>query len=255
MSACAGSVRVSEARGPVSLVTWLTGPPHSYTPARAGHTSTGRTAGPGTRASWRPSTVYRATMSVQETYAIAVKGLDEGLTTAARLASNTRAALRWVALWTARPLGSEFTAHFGPRLLSQTMESEWMLCLPGPTIDDIRYFAAHAGDDPVCIHWSPALYVSDEGPDAPWISFVDGDGRKREDARVYGFELAGNAIPLTTGADRPSDANFIFGPIVATGWELRLIAIRDHMPREELLRWLGEATSAPVTSIQEGRWK
>jgi len=190
-------------------------------------------------------------MSVEETYGIAVGGPDEGLAIARSLASNNRASLRWVSLWTARQLQSKFTAHFGSRLMSRSAETESMLCLPSPTIDDASYFIAHAGDDPVCIHWSPRLYVSDEGLDAPWISFVDGGGRKRDDARIYRFELAGNAVPLTTMGDRPSDPDLKFGPMAATGWELRLVAIRDHMPRDQFLHWIASATSVPPAIIRE----
>jgi hypothetical protein len=190
-------------------------------------------------------------MSVQETYGIAVNGPEEGLAIARSLASNNRALLRWVSLWTARQLKSKFTVNFGSRLVSRSPEIKSMLCLPSPTIDDVCYFVAHAGDDPVCIHWSPRLYVSDEGFDAPWISFVDGDGRKRDDAQVYGFELAGNAVPLTTMGDRPSDPDLMFGPVAATGWELRLVAIRDHMPREQFLHWIASATSVPLAMIRD----
>jgi len=80
-----------------------------------------------------------------------------------------------------------------------------MECRPDPSLDDVRAFVARAGNDPVRIHWSPRLYVSDEGLDAPWISFVTPDGLARDDARIYRFELAGNAVPLTTMGDRPSD--------------------------------------------------
>jgi hypothetical protein len=194
---------------------------------------------------------YELSVSVVETYSIAVNGPDDGLAIADRLAQANNASLRWVALWTARPLGSELTVHFGARLMSQSVEKESMLCVSNPTIDDVRYFIAHAGDDPVCIHFSPPLYVSDKGPSAPWISFVDSHGNKRDDARVYGFELASNAIPLTTMSDLPWDADFLFGPTAATGWELRLKVVRDHMPREELVQWIAKASSAPVGLIRD----
>jgi hypothetical protein len=193
---------------------------------------------------------YEFAVSVGETYAIAVNGPEDGLTIADRLAKANNASLRWVSLWTARPMRSEFTVHFGTRLVSQSVEKEWMLCVSDPTIDDVRYFIAHAGGDPVCIHFSPPLYVSEGGPGAPWISFIDSYGNKRDDARVYGFELAGNAIPLTT-SDRPWDVSFIVGPTAAMGWELRLKIIRDHIPRDELVHWIAKACSVPLALIRE----
>ncbi len=189
-------------------------------------------------------------MSVQETWSIVVNGPTDGLEVAVRLADANRAELRWAGLWPSNGSESAITAHFGSRLVSRAVEPAFMLLLPNPSIDDVRVFVAHAGETPTCIHWSPRLYDADAGGDAPWISFVDPYGVRRDDARVYGFELAGNAVPLTTMGDRPSSPELVFGPAVAAGWALHLVAIRDHMSAAELQSWIAEAASVAPSLVR-----
>lgn len=124
-----------------------------------------------------------------------------------------------------------------------------MVLLPSPALDDARALVELAGAAPVCVHWSPRVYVDDTGDDAPWISFVDPHGFRRDDARVYGLELAGNAAPLTTG-DRPSAPDFVFGPSVAEGWALHLVAIRDHLPALELQTCIAAAASVAPAMVR-----
>lgn len=189
-------------------------------------------------------------MSVQETWSIVVNGPADGLEVAVRLAAANRAELRWAGVWPTSGSESPITAHFGSRLVSRAVDSASMVLLPNPSIDDVRAFVARAGDAPVCVHWSPRLYADDAGGDAPWISFVDPYGVRRDDARVYGFELAGNAVPLTTMGDRPSSPELVFGPAVAAGWALQLVAIRDHMPAVELQSWIAEAASVAPSLVR-----
>jgi len=171
-------------------------------------------------------------LSVSETYSIVVNGPDDGLTIAGRLAASNGALIRWAAFWTA---------------------DLDMTCVSNPTMADVRHLVARAADDPLCIHWSPALYTSDVGPGAPWISYVDDRGIERDDARVYGIELAHNAIPLTTMSDRPGDEKLGYGPTPGAGWALHLRAIRDHMTEEQLRHWLATAASVPLASVQRVR--
>jgi len=196
-------------------------------------------------------------VSVQEIYAVHVDGFTHGFAAAERLSARAGAVLRWAALWI-DPTGpdlenrrSALAARFGPHLttLAAAEVDTRALCLTSPTPAQAQALVAHAAELPVVVHWSPALYVGEEGPEAPWISFVDGSGSIRDDARLYRIELAGNAVPLTAG-DRPEDGSFVYGPQVGSGWELRLVAIRDHMPRGELVQWLAEAMSVPATTIR-----
>jgi hypothetical protein len=130
-----------------------------------------------------------------------------------------------------------------------------MECLPSPTLDEVRKLVARTASAPVgnqhvlCIHWSPRLYAADEGPEGRWVSFVDPDGKHRDDARVYAIELARNAVPLTTLGDRPWNTELEFGPAPATGWALRLGVMRDHMPEAILIDWFAEVMSVPVGAI------
>ena len=84
-----------------------------------------------------------------------------------------------------------------------------------------------------------------EGADPAWLSYGDG----RDDARIYRVELARNAVPLTTMGDHPAHPHFALGPEHASGWSLALVVVRDHMPREELVRQLADAAGVPVTAV------
>jgi hypothetical protein len=190
-------------------------------------------------------------MSFGETYSIAVRGAEDGLAIAGRLASNTQALLRWAGLWTARSLSVQLATRLSSHAVS---EADWtgyaMLCVPNPTLDDVRCLIAYAENDPLMIHWSQAIYTCDDGPDRLlWISFVDAYGRKRDDAVVYSLELAYNAAPFTAG-DRPWDPYLNLGPALAVGWALHVSIIRDHMPEAELRAWLAAATCVPIECIK-----
>lgn len=189
-------------------------------------------------------------VSVQEKYAITVTGPDDGVAVAVRLAEATCAELRWAAAWLPAPVPS-MTSRFGSRLVTGSVESTVMVLLPTPTLVEARAFVTDTGEAPVCVHWSPRLYQADHGRDAPWIPLVDDSGRRRDDARVYGFELAGNAVPLTTMGDRASDADLVFGPAPATGWSLQLVVIRDHLSSAQLRSWVGAVTSVSPESIRK----
>jgi hypothetical protein len=197
-------------------------------------------------------------VSVQEVHAVAVKGFAEGFAAANQLASRTGAILRWAALWvdpaepSLRKRHSELVAHFGARLtpLAPVDPETLTVCLTSPTPTDVRDLAVRVADLPFAAHFSPACYVGEDGPDPPWIPFVDVSGGIHDDARVYEIELAGNAVPLTTSGDRPWHVGFSCGPMEASGWELRLVSIRDHMPRADLLLWLSEAMGVRVASIR-----
>lgn len=163
-----------------------------------------------------------------------MEGAESGLVIGARLAARTNARIRWAARWV-----------------------DDMELLASPSLDDARALVARAAaedaNQPVCVHWSPRLYTADDGPDAPWISFVGADGARRDDARVYAIELAGHAIPLTTLGDRPWSGDLALGPTPGTGWALRLVAIRDHMPESELVEWLAAAMEISRSSISVAR--
>lgn len=191
-------------------------------------------------------------MAVQERYAFAVTGSEDGLALASRLAAFTGAQLRWAAVWAGASGRPDIIERFSMRpvpLLSAAEFGVTMVCVPSPTPGEIRDLIAHAGQSSLCVHWSPPMYESEEGPGAPWISFVDPDGFQRDDARVYRIELASDATPLTT-EDRPWHRDFVLGPEPASGWGLRVTAIRDHMPRGELLERLAAAASVPVGSVK-----
>ncbi len=200
---------------------------------------------------------YRA-VSVQEVYAVRVEGFADGFAAAERLASRTGAILRWAALWldpaepSLRRRHSELVAHFGSRLavLAASEIETLVVCLVTHASSDVRHLVAHAANQAVVVHFSPAMYLGEEGPEAPWISFSDSAGHVRDDARVYRIELVCDAVPLTTSGDRPCDTGFSYGPQEASGWDLRLVVIRDHMPRAELVRWLSEAMGVPTASIR-----
>jgi len=185
-------------------------------------------------------------VSVQEIWSISVNGPADELTIGARCADAIGAKLRWAAVWSpAEP--SAITTRFGEHL--HTVEGASMVVLPSPALDDARALLMLAGAAPVCVHWSPRIHVDDTGGDAPWISFVDPLGVRRDDARVYGIELAGNAAPLTT-SDRPSAPDFVFGPSRAIGWALHLVAIRDHLPALELQSRLAAAASVATGLVR-----
>lgn len=116
-----------------------------------------------------------------------------------------------------------------------------------PTADEIRDFIGHADTHALAVHFGPIRYVGDEGPDSPWISYVDHEGRRRVDAKVDAIELARDAVPLTTMAARPGESDFCFEPQSAEGWALHLSVVRDHMPVEQLVKWL--ANAAEVSNI------
>lgn len=183
-------------------------------------------------------------------YAVHVESFAQGFAAAERLSSRTGATLRWAALWH-DPSGEEPTDMGAPTAGEPTdVGAKWLKSLVSPTAADVRDLVACAAGQAVVVHFSPATYVGEEGPDAPWISFVDAAGHVRDDARVYRIELAGNAIPLSTSGDRPWDAGFAYGPQEASGWDLRFVVVRDHMPRAELVLWLAEAMGVPPGSIR-----
>lgn len=197
-------------------------------------------------------------MSVVEVYAIRVSGFVEGFLAAQKLAARTGAVLRWAAAWldprepAHREKHAAIARCFGARLVATGPVDHEMLtaCVASPTSSEAHDLVAHAASLPVVFHFSPPLYEGEEGEgaDATWISFIDHAGHHRDDARVYRIELAGDAAPLTV-ADRPGMSGFGYGPALATGWHLHLVAIRDHMPRSELVRWLAEAADVPLDTI------
>lgn len=185
-------------------------------------------------------------MSVQETYAIAIDGPDEGLAIAMRLAERVGSTLRWVALWTVRSgvAGCD----------RQLEDGRFLGVVTRPSLDQVRSMLAQADGEPVCAHWSAPLYVGDEGPPAPWIAFVDPFGGTRDDAVVYSIELAGGAQPRSTLGDRPSapgiEGDFELGPAEAKGWALHTVVVRDHMPRAELVAWIAAACGVDASRIR-----
>lgn len=188
-------------------------------------------------------------------YAVCVEGFAQGFAAAERLSSRTGATLRWAAMWLdpSEPIdGGESTDVGGESTEGESTDvgANRLKSLVSPTAAEVRDLIACAAHRAVIVHYSPATYVGEEGPDAPWISFVDAAGHVRDDARVYRIELAGNAVPLTTLGDRPSDPGFAYGPREASGWDLRFVVVRDHMPRAELVRWLAEGMGMPPGSIR-----
>lgn len=178
-----------------------------------------------------------------------MESFTQGFAAAERLSSHTGATLRWAGLWL-DPSGEEPTEAGAQRGEPTDVDAMGLKVLVGPTAAEVRNLVACAAGQAVVVHFSPATYMGEEGPDAPWISFVDAAGHVRDDARVYRIELAGNAIPLSTSGDRPWDAGFAYGPQEASGWDLRFVVVRDHMPRAELVLWLAEAMRVPPASIR-----
>lgn len=199
-------------------------------------------------------------VSVQEVHSVRVRGYEDGFFAAQKLASRVGATLRWAALWLdldtpeRRARRAALVAHFGPRLAAvpPADPASATVCVVSPTRDDMDALVAHAEGLAFTAHFSPPLYEGDHGPDAPWIAFVDPEGYLRDDARVYRIELACNAVPLTTSGDRPHDPGFGYGPAPASGWALRLVTIRDHMPRHDLARWLADAMGVPADAVSAG---
>jgi hypothetical protein len=195
-------------------------------------------------------------VSVQEVHGVRVRGISEGLRAASRLAALAGALPRWAALWLDperlddRARHAALVAHFGGRVaeVSPGPPEALVVCIASPTPEDIAELAADAQESPFIVHFGPPLYVGETGPEPPWIAFVDPAGCAREDARVYRIELAGRAEPLSAG-DRPWDTRFAFGPLEAQGWEIRVVTIRDHLPRAALVRWLAEAMDVPVEAV------
>lgn len=128
-----------------------------------------------------------------------------------------------------------------------------MFALDRPSLDAIRTLMAHAAEDRFAVRWTPRIYTADDGTDGAWISFRDHEGFVRQDAKIYAIELTANAAPLTTPSDRLDDDDLHFGPQNASGWQLGFVAIRDHMPSEQLLRWVATAAEVPVSKLGPSR--
>lgn len=195
-------------------------------------------------------------MSVQEVVAVRVESFAEGLRVSSRLAARTGALPRWAGVWLDperpgdRARHAALVAHFGGRVAEvlPAAPETLVVCVASPTPEDIAALAAAAPESPFVVHFGPPMYIGETGPEALWIAFVDPAGSAREDARVYRIELAGRAEPLSAG-DRPWDTCFAFGPIEAQGWEIRIVTIRDHLPRAALVRWLAEAMEVPEEAV------
>lgn len=168
-------------------------------------------------------------MSVQEIYSVELEGgaldLAANLDVAERLAAFTRLELAWAAMWTNAP------------------GDDGVLVVERPTRPELLSVLGVENDAMAVAHWDA------EGADPAWLSFTDPLGARREDARIYRIELARNALPLTTMGAGPGHPDFALGPEPARGWALALVVIRDHMPREELVRQLAEAAALPSEAI------
>jgi hypothetical protein len=189
-------------------------------------------------------------VAVDERYSVAVGDLEASLAIATSLAASAHALLRWAAIWPDGPR-NDLPATLAGRLTAlpkPLAEQPAPLCLESPTMDEVRVLLAHAPQEPTCVHWSPAHYAGEEGGGAPWLAFVDAQGRRSEDARVLRIELGRNAVPLTV-SDRSWQPDFVFGPQRSEGLDLRVAVVRDHMPREQLCEHLAAGASLPLSAI------
>jgi hypothetical protein len=191
-------------------------------------------------------------MSVQERWTIEIEGVDQGLVVAARLAAAAGASIRWAALWTSRSIAAELRSHFGTTLREASDEAGGaMFCLARPSLEAVRELISRAGADRFAVRWTPRIYTTDDGGEGAWIAYRDARGFLSQDAKIYGIELAMNAVPLTVMGDRPDDDDLRFGPESGSGSSLGIVIIRDHMPSEELLRWVEIASAIPPARIRK----
>ena len=167
-------------------------------------------------------------MSVQEIYAIALRSDTEDVSrhfdVAERLAAVARLPLRWAATRTSGPVDN------GP------------VVVEFPTRIEACEVLSVAGEAMAVARWDA------ENADPAWLSFAG-----RDDGRIYRMELTRNAAPFTTLSDDPGHPHFALGPELARGWALALVVIRDHMPREELVRQLAEAAGVPIAAVSHPR--